>query len=395
MNIKFIFTTVLFCIALLFASCSNFNEDFSEDTEELSIEEKLNQVVKSYVNKWNYKPALSVSVFSKEKQIDFNCASGFASISGNVQNEIYTQHFIYSITKSFVAASIIKLSNEQKLSLEDPLSYYVQNTNRIYVNETATIKELLSHRSGISDYTGSSSIIYNNPFSKSDEWKPQSILNFIETPAINRGEFIYSSANYILLGMVLENVTGIKANEYIKNNFVVPLALSASVYPQDSVELSKVAHPHCYPNTFMDLAGDGETPIDVTDVIHNSLELLGKCAWTAGGIITNAENISKWGYELLSKNGSVEKSIRSEILNSVSEFKDKSAESTAYGYGIRKLFYGDFELVGSYGRSVGDENLMFYNSDKDICIAILSSSNMKKDKTPNIDELMYEIFECF
>lgn len=78
----------------------------------------------------------------------------------------------------------------------------------------------------------------------------------------------------------------------------------------------------------------------------------------------------------------------------VSANSDKSIEPVAYGYGIRKFFHGGFEFLGSYGRSIGAENLMFYNKDKDVCISILSSSNMKKDKTLNIDELMYEIFEC-
>lgn len=87
-----------------------------------------------------------------------------ASVSQGITNELETPHFIYSITKSFFAASIIQLEKEGKLSLSDSLDKYVQDTNRIYINPDATIKELLSHRSGINDYTESPSIIYNNPF---------------------------------------------------------------------------------------------------------------------------------------------------------------------------------------------------------------------------------------
>lgn len=389
MKIKYLLFGLCLASVVIFVSCGD-----SGVPENLSLEEKLNNAVSGYVEKWNYKPAISVSVFSKDEQIDFSYAGGLASVSHGIKNELETPHFIYSITKSFVAASIVQLEKEGKLSLSDSLDKYVQDTNRIYINPDATIRELLSHRSGINDYTESSSIIYSNPFSKTDEWNPQTILSFIETPALDRGDFVYSSANYILLGMIIEHVSGIKANEYLNTNFFEPLNLSARLYPEDSLELSDLSHPHCYPNTFLNLAGDGETPIDITDVISNALDLLGKCGWTAGGVATDAENVATWGYALLSENGKVSSSIRNEILDSVSSFTDKSLESVAYGYGIRKLFHGDFEFVGSYGRSVGDENLMFYNKDKDVCIAILSSSNMRKDKTPNIDELMYEIFEC-
>ena len=139
----------------------------------------------------------------------------------------------------------------------------------------------------------------------------------------------------------------------------------------------------------------GNTPIDIVSVIPDVLELIGKCSWAAGGIIATAKDIVNWGYNLLSSNGAIDTTIKNKIVGSVSNFTDSSLVSTAYGYGIRKLFYGDDELIGSYGRSIGDENLMFYNERHDICVVIFSSSNMRQDKTPNIDELMYEIFNCF
>ncbi len=377
------------CTLIFFTACKNIESNCNKSTSE-----KIEQVICNYVKKWDYKPAISVSVFSKSQKLNYNYANGYSSISCKTKNEIQTPHFVYSITKSFVATAILKLKNEGKLSLEDSISKYIQNINTIYINSNATIKDLLSHRSGISDYTENPALIYNNPFSKSNDWNAQTILSFVEKPSESSGNFLYSSTNYILLGMIIEKITNEKVNIYLNKKISSPMNISVLLYPEDEVDLTKVSHPHCYPNTFMEFSGDGKTPIDIADIIPNVLELLGKCGWTAGGIVSTAKEISKWGYNLLSFNGTIEKELREEIINSVSLFTDKNTEQIAYGYGIRKLFYKDYEFLGSYGRSIGDENLMFYNKDKDVCIVILTSSNMKKDKTPNIDSLMYEIFEC-
>ena len=122
-------------------------------------------------------------------------------------------------------------------------------------------------------------------------------------------------------------------------------------------------------------------------------ELSIKCSWAAGGVVSNAENTVIWGYELLSENGKIDFSVRKNILDSVAQFSSGTSLSNAYGFGVRKIEHSGYELIGSYGRSFGCENLMFYNKEKDICIVILSSSNTKSDGNPNIDELLFSIFD--
>ena len=141
------------------------------------------------------------------------------------------------------------------MSLSDSISNHLSelDLNKKYINLDASIEELLTHRSGINDYTESSSIIYANPFSTTDEWNAKTILSLIKTPAGNRGEFIYSSANYIILGLIVEKVGGISLNNYLRENFTDNLIIDAKLYPQDSASLQSLAHPHSYPNTFIGL----------------------------------------------------------------------------------------------------------------------------------------------
>lgn len=375
-------------IVIFFSSCKQNSEPI-----ELTLEQKLQKTVNDYVTKWNYLPALNVSVYAKEGELAFNYCTGLKSITTKEQNTINSLHYIYSITKSFISASIIKLEQENKLSFTDTLLDFFEESelNEIYINQDAIIEELLCHRSGIKDYTETPSMIYANPFSKSSEWEPITILSFLEIPCDDRGRFYYSSANYILLGIIIERITGECLNTYLDVNFFKPLNLTINLYPQDAVDLSAVCHPHCFPNTFMGLAGDGKSPIDITTILNNALDLLGKSSWAAGGVICDSSNVVNWGYNLLSQNGSTETFIRQRIIDSVN-FDNE--DDLVYGYGIRKIKYKNYDFIGSYGRCVGDENLMFYNQDKDVCICILSSSNMRNNKTPNIDDLMYAIFDC-
>lgn len=377
---------------IVFVSCN---------TDVESTDRKIDIAINNYVSKWDYKPGLCVAVYSPTLNLSYDFADGYFSLDSKEKITMFTPHILYSITKSFTASCIIKLINEGKLSYNDRVSDYLADLNQVYINTDATITELLSHRSGIYDYTDNAKLFYNNPFSNKGEWDPKKILNYLETPAMVRDKstgkysFKYSSANYILLGMIVEKITQKTLNEYMKENFLYPLDLSLSLLPEDVFDFSKLSHPHIYPNTSpLHLVGDGTTPIDVTTVIKDVIELSAKCSWAAGGIVGSANDTAKWGYELLSQRGKIDKKIRNTILDSVSEFDTVSREAEAYGYGIRKLFYNNKEFLGSYGRSVGDENLMFYNKDKDVCICILTNSNTRSDGNPNIDELMYAIYDC-
>lgn len=378
---------IIFLYAFLCFSCKNVT-DVEQDTYSI-----IEACVEKYISTWNYKPALEVAVYGKEGALNYHYRGGYFSIANNLKVNEDSLFILYSITKSMTASAVIDLVNNGKLSLSDTVEDFFQDLNPIYINNDATIEELLTHRSGIQDYTENSALIYDNPFSKYDSWEPLVILDYINTPADSRGTFIYSSANYLLLGLIIEKVTGVSLCDYLQEKLFQQCNINMQFYPQEEININYIVKPHVYPNTFMGLSGDGKTPIDLSTLIKNINELSIKCSWAAGGAVSNAENTVIWGYELLSEKGKIDFSIREKILNSVSQFSCETSLANAYGFGVRKIEHSGYALIGSYGRSFGCENLMFYNKDKDICIVILSSSNTKSDGNPNIDELMYSIFD--
>lgn len=378
---------IIFLYAFLCFSCKNVT-DVEQGTYSI-----IEACVEKYISTWNYKPALEVAVYGKEGALNYHYRGGYFSIANNLKVNEDSLFILYSITKSMTASAVINLVNNGKLSLSDTVEDFFQDLNPIYINNDATIEELLTHRSGIQDYTENSALIYDNPFSKYDSWEPLVILDYINTPADSRGTFIYSSANYLLLGLIIEKVTGVSLCDYLQEKLFQQCNINMQFYPQEGININYIVKPHVYPNTFMGLSGDGKTPIDLSTLIKNINELSIKCSWAAGGAVSNAENTVIWGYELLSEKGKIDFSIREKILNSVSQFSCETELANAYGFGVRKIEHSGYALIGSYGRSFGCENLMFYNKDKDICIVILSSSNTKSDGNPNIDDLMYSIFD--
>ena len=283
---------IIFLYAFLCFSCKNVT-DVEQGTYSI-----IEACVEKYISTWNYKPALEVAVYGKEGALNYHYRGGYFSIANNLKVNEDSLFILYSITKSMTASAVINLVNNGKLSLSDTVEDFFQDLNPIYINNDATIEELLTHRSGIQDYTENSALIYDNPFSKYDSWEPLVILDYINTPADSRGTFIYSSANYLLLGLIIEKVTGVSLCDYLQEKLFQQCNINMQFYPQEGININYIVKPHVYPNTFMGLSCDGKTPIDLSTLIKNINELSIKCSWAAGGAVSNAENTVIWGYEL-------------------------------------------------------------------------------------------------
>ncbi|MCK9171710.1 MAG: beta-lactamase family protein [Treponema sp.] len=370
-------------LILFIVSCTGQEKAAPEETPE-----SLEETVKQYIRDNTIKTALSAAVFNGTNSFSVN--TGYTSTSGKKMNDDSTLHYLYSITKTVVGAVMLDQIQKGNLSLDTPVSSILDIPKGEYINTDATVRELLTHTSGIEDYVDNARLFYANPF-RTKVWDPFLLLDFVEHPAVDRGSFMYSSTNFLLLGCMLERKTGIQLNILISDFLNTAGVTGMYLSPQDTIDYSRISHPHVYPGTTLSLTGDGITPIDITTVISDAVCLIGKSGWAAGGMVSTAAATARWGYNLYSDKGTVDSHIRECIYGSVSKFSDPS--EPAYGYGVRKIFYKNTVFIGSYGRSIGSENLMFYNPDTDTCFVILTSSNTDRNKKPDIDDLLYKLYE--
>lgn len=291
---------------------------------------------------------------------------------------------------------ICTLVEENYLSFDDKISDVLDENlfDPSKINLNATIEQLLSHRSGIGEYATNYKIFLNNPF-VSEEWSPIKILDFVDEHVLSDGNYVYSSANYIILGMIAEKVTGKKLSELLKSYFLNSLSLSTlKLSPQDSIDYSLLSHPHVLANTQLNL-GNIKGSVDVTSLFQGPvMELIGKSSWAGGGLAGQSKDGASWIYELFSERGNaVSDSTRKLMLQSTGASYPGCNEMSSFGICGRRIFYRDDYFVGSYGRSIGSNNLAFYNHTKDSGFCILTSTNSDSSGNPDVYELLCKLYD--
>jgi len=158
---------------------------------------------------------------SRNGKVLFNRAYGMADVKGKRANATDTTFRIGSISKQFTAAAILNLQERGKLSVKDPLAkYYPEWPN----GKNITLHHLLTHTSGMYSYT-------SHPFFVAQVSKPANLTTLI--PAIQKEEvhfapgekWRYCNSGYLLLGLIVEKVSGKSYGEFLRDEFFKPLGM--------------------------------------------------------------------------------------------------------------------------------------------------------------------------
>lgn len=139
---------------------------------------------------------------------------------------------IASIGKNFVAVLILQLAEEGKLSLEDPLSKWLPDYP--HIDNTAAIRQLLNHTSGIFDWVEHPKSPFRVPFSSIDHGTASSpdevVRTLVSEPYFSPGAgYHYSTTNYCLLRIISEKATGSKVSIELERRFLKPVNLNHTV----------------------------------------------------------------------------------------------------------------------------------------------------------------------
>jgi len=169
-------------------------------------------------------------------QIVYSKGYGFADKNKNVRATGKTCYGIGSTTKTFTAMAIMKLRDEGKIDLEKPASYYVPELTIKSLVETGDIlkiKNLLSHTSGLTDG------FLNNDACKNYVDFNTVINDLNQTVMVHKAnwKFSYSNVGFDLLGVIIEHVTHMKYEDYIRQNFLDKMEMTHSgfyIHPEDS-----------------------------------------------------------------------------------------------------------------------------------------------------------------
>ena len=137
-----------------------------------------------------------------------------------------TVYRIDSITKQFTAAAALKLVEEGKLRLSDPITKYLPQYPQW---SSVTVRQLLTHTSGIPSYTSSPQWRGR----MAEDLTPAQIVAIVEKDAADfpaGTDWRYDNTGYVLLGMILDRVTGTPYAELMRRAFFAPLGMSSATY---------------------------------------------------------------------------------------------------------------------------------------------------------------------
>jgi D-alanyl-D-alanine carboxypeptidase len=184
---------------------------------------------------------------------------------------------IGSNSKAFTVTALLILADRGKLGLDDPIGRYVKGVPN---GDRITLRQLAQMRSGLDDYSGDTN--KDMPRQPFRQWTPRELLAvaFRHPPLFPPGtKFDYSNTNTVLLGLVVEQVSGQPLGAFIEQNILKPEGLSHTIFPTGA----EIPSPHSHGYFKMP---DGKI-VDATDWSPS-------WGWGAGNMISTLDDMRVW-----------------------------------------------------------------------------------------------------
>ena len=303
-------------------------------------------------------------------------ASGFSNLKSKTPMKPNDRFGLASASKTFVAVVVLQLVEQAQLDLDKGISNYLPqkvSKNIPYSNEI-TVRQLLNHTSGIVEYYDDKfhKLTYNR--SRSQLWTATEAIELIynrQLKAKPGKEYEYCDSNYILLEIIVEQITGKPLAEVIRKQISNPLGLKNTF-----TELRE-------PNFKSNVTGYSEGNTD--GILYSHKDLNEGNGLGDGGLIASASDTAKFLNALLAQKNLLSPKMLKEMLNSVSAEKDNG-----YGLGIAHFPTTFGKGIGHSGWAYGFVSLMLYFPDQDITAVVLV--NKHQDVTQKILKRVLKIY---
>jgi len=316
-------------------------------------------------------------------------ATGLADKDENKPMTPETRMLSGSVGKTFVAAVVLNLMHEGKLSLDDKIvSWFGEEDwlSRLPNGPDITLRMLLSHSSGLKDHVYDKRFIQaiqdvtSSPDADPDFcFAPREQVEFIldQEPLFEAGQgFAYTDTGYILIGLIIEKVTGAAYYDELHKRILDPLDLTRTS-PSNRRDLEGLATGHLNAKNPMGLP---ERTLQDGMMLFNPAN-----EWTGGGLITNPQDLVLWA-KLLYEERALDKPYLKELLES--GFRGESAERTyGLGVGISETEFGP--AYGHGGWFPGYRTSMVYYPNYKIAVAIQINTDYKV----NLDQYVKNLTE--
>ncbi len=315
-------------------------------------------------------PGMIISV-TRDDKIIYEKAKGFSNIETKEPMDLKMRFRIGSLTKTFTGTVLLQLADEGKLKLDDPLSKFFPN---VLNSDNITIRMMGDMSSGLYNYSEAKEMDDSMASNPRKKWKPQELVDIALRNAVyfepGKG-FHYSNTNTVLLGMIIEKITGNTLAYEIKSRIIDKLGLTESEFPSGA-EFTGY-HPRGYNE---DDSKFLEPLTDVTEKFDPSW------GWAAGAMISSLKDLKIY----------IKALAEGKLISSESQIErlkwSLDKEGLKYGFGIFKA--GD-DFLGHNGSYPGFHNVTVYSPKTNTAIIIMYNSQTNRDPDDFLKQLLPRI----
>lgn len=371
---------ILTCLLALFTTCVKSQEINSFSSEITELMEKYRAVGLAFV-------------VVKDNKIVHSEAIGHKNLERGEKLEINNLFRIASISKSFTATAIMQLVEQGKISLDDDFSELIgfPIRNPKFPNTVITLRMVLSHTSSINDKNGyfdfaSINPLINKNWDKSyNDYKPGT-------------DYQYCNLNFNMAGAVLERLTGVRFDEYIKKQILDPLQLNAgyNVNNLDSTNFATIYEYNASLETFSPQPNAYNPRRN--DIENYVLGVSTPVFSPTGGMKISALDLAK--YMMMHQNYGMSGDVKIISKKSSKKMQTPVSKKKAYGLALeeRKGILEHEKLIGHTGSAYGLYSSMFFNPKKKFgfvvitngCIAAYDGDNL--ELTKSAIQILYKHF---
>jgi D-alanyl-D-alanine carboxypeptidase len=269
-----------------------------------------------------------------------------------------TRTRIGSITKTMTATLLLQLVQDGDVSLDDRVGDYIPDT----VNPDATLRQVADMTSGIPSYSLSPQWQQEALSHPERTWTPQELLdtaNSLPASFAPGAGWEYSNTNYVLLGLIIEQITQQPIADVFQERLFEPLGMTESEFAEDA----SLPAPHLEGITAQGQPA-GETA--------NATAWSPTITFTAGQVVSTVDDLERWAHALFTGDGVLDRETQQLRRDSILTSPPPNTESSGYGIG-----WGNRDgWWGHTGEIPGFNSAVYHDYDTDTTILILVNSDV-------------------
>jgi len=281
-------------------------------------------------------------------------AEGYSDIKAEEPMTIQHAQYLQSISKTFIGVAVLQLVEQGRIDLDSSINNYLPQriSNWIEGSEKMTVKMMLNHTSGLPEYNYLPEYITLLLQSEDYPFEPEDYLELIKGKSPDfepASRYSYRNSNYVLLALLLDELTGDHA-KFIRENVFVPLTMSESYYRESEDYLAAANLPRSY----WDRYGNGFLE-DATDIQKRNVK---RMVGDDGIVLTVKDGLAFI-------EGLIELRLFSkQSLDMMTDWATYEDGYPAYGLGLDYTEFAGKEAWGHNGGGIGAGATLHYFPDK-------------------------------